>query len=248
MNLDRFTKYVPDRQRAVLKALQQRAYERMAVNKLAYHNAEHVNWMLEELLEYLANDRMVQSTLENPLDASAVIAATLYHDVIYVPLFKGNEEASGFALTYDASEIPGYQTSPIGIMRDAVDQVLDVGKAVNLVYRTSVENHLFGTTSSKEERVLMDLDMLALSFDYPRFQKNQVLLAKEVVGINETGVTAEGGVKEHLNRSTEFLQKFLDKEFIFRDNYFINTYEQKARSNIERFINQIEGFVWQSVF
>ena len=144
----------------------------------------------------------------NGIEPENVSRAALWHDAVYVFGASNNEELSATALlNFDASQ----------------------SEAADLIRLTTIDEHLsdrINFESNPKASILLDADLVSLSFAYPDFIVQQKRIGMESgVGLNI--------VKGHV----DFLQNFLNKERIFRcPNQ--ERRETRARMNIEHLIEE----------
>lgn len=153
----------------------------------------------------LATDGLCKS---NGIEPENVLKAALWHDAVYVFGASNNEELSATALLdFDASQ----------------------SEAADLIRLTTIDEHLsdrINFESNPKASILLDADLVSLSFKYPDFIVHQKRIGMEAgVGFDI--------VKGHV----DFLQNFLNKERIFRcPNQ--ERRETQARMNIEQLIEE----------
>lgn len=142
------------------------------------------------------------------IEPENVLKAALWHDAVYVFGSSNNEELSATALlNFDASQ----------------------SEAADLIRLTTIDEHLSDRitfVSNPKASILLDADLVSLSFEYPDFIVQQKLIGMESgVGFNI--------VKGHV----DFLHNFLNKERIFRcPNQ--ERRETRARMNIKLLIKE----------
>ena len=166
-----------------------------------YHTFGHAMYVA------CATDELCES---NGIEPENVLKAALWHDAVYVFGASNNEELSATALLdFDASH----------------------SEAADLIRLTTIDEHLsdrINFESNPKASILLDADLVSLSFEYPDFIVHQKRIGLEAgVGYNI--------VKGHV----DFLQNFLNKERIFRcPNQ--ERRETRARNNIEQLIKEFE--------
>lgn len=173
-----------------------------------YHNTDHARRVVEAL------------DVNDESDVATVIAAT-WHDAIYIPGSKVNEEASANALSYEWKRL-NISASP---------EIL--AEAVRLIRNTTVEihcrTHEFLSCNSNDG-ILLDADLLSLSDPYPKFLENQYNIIKENNG--------DPTNKEHKKQCSDFLQNLVIRPYIYCTERFRKEHEQAARENIKRFYDE----------
>jgi len=164
-----------------------------------YHNLAHIKSLLsnaERIKEFFSYSD------ELPL-------AIWYHDIIYNPFSKTNEEDSAkFALTeLQKIDFPS----------------LKLKNVAHIINRT--KNHFFrDENESIELQLMLDLDLQTLGSTPENYDENNKNIRKEYKAV--PSVLFRKGRKEILN-------KFLDAEFIYRTEYFREKYEALARINLK---------------
>lgn len=152
-----------------------------------------------------ATDELCKS---NGIEPENVLKAALWHDAIYVFGTSNNEELSATKLLdFDASH----------------------SEAADLIRLTTIDEHLsdrINFESNPKASILLDADLVSLSFEYPDFVVHQKRIGMESgVGFNI------------VNGHVDFLQNFLIKGRIFRcPNQ--ERRETRARMNIARLIEE----------
>jgi predicted metal-dependent HD superfamily phosphohydrolase len=199
---------------ATYNSLFQVAKEELAKGGRYYHNVEHTQQVLQAC-------RFILSTTEIP---KALWMAAVWHDVIYIPGFESNEEASACHLRWVLKKL-GYLVpgNPFG---EAIDQ------ASNLIRITQIGNHQHPAFKSDDplSYVLLDADLVGFAeTEYDIFATRQINI------IHELGLTYD---KITRNLSASFLKQFLDKSFIYHTDYGREHWEGKARKNITRWVNE----------
>ena len=175
-----------------------------------YHNVEHTHLVMEACRDITGNPQL-------PL---SLLLAAKWHDVIYVPGSKTNEEASADHLKWCLDR---QHTAPQEYA-DAYPQ------ARELILATKIDNHLNSTTYADPFiDVILDADLAIFAVNnYDQFKDIQVNI------LLEAGLTDS---VENLAKSAAFLSQFLAKESIYRTEYGQWEWEHKARRNIETFID-----------
>lgn len=156
-----------------------------------------------------ATDYVKDTELENHIWSLWV--AGIWHDAVYEIGRTDNEEMSAQAL------LVLHPNMPI---------------EADMVRRTTVADHLSDSITFENDApqaILLDADLISLSDPYDTFIKNQILILEEN-GLEPTPT--------NLRKSAEFLQKFLSKKSIYRAPKVVLEYEDSARENISKFINQ----------
>jgi len=167
-----------------------------------YHTVHHIDDCLKKIdscLELLANPYNVE-------------LAIWFHDAIYRPLSKSNEEDSAI-LAKDYLAISG-----------ASDEICK--EVSSLVLATKHD----GQRRTGDAAVLIDIDLSILGSDnatYDLFEKN---VRKEYRYVPNFIFS---------KKRAELLSNFVNQEFIYTNEKFRNAYEEKARVNISRTVKRL---------
>ena len=160
-----------------------------------YHNLSHLDHLLQQLIE-VKND---------VADWDTILFSLYYHDIIYKPLSKDNEENSAkFAVKILRSiSYPAAQTLK------CEHQILST--------KTHVKD------ADNDTNLLLDADLSILGEPKPIYECYCKNVRREYAIVPEL-LYKRGRVK--------VLQQFLAMESIFKTMHFINKYEEQARKNI----------------
>lgn len=183
-------------------------------NERKYHNWEHVE---NCLLELEAVD-LEHSLIEKPLIALAIF----YHDCIYEPLEKDNEERSAERAFID-----------ISVLGFTLSQVKRVYDLILLTKHNSKCDYSSG-------QVLMDIDLAILGKDFSIFEEYEKGIRAEYASVPDLTYKAE---------RIKFLVSILQKPKIYQTEYFRNKYESNARSNIIKIMDILrQGLQMKDLF
>lgn len=163
----------------------------------AYHNWNHIEHMLDLFDHY-------REQLQSPMEVELAI---FYHDAIYDPKKKDNEEQSALLAESDLSQ-----------------SSLDSERVVavrNLIRCT--EKHL--PDDHPDAKWLLDFDLAILGREEEVYVKYTKAIRKEYK-MYPTLLYNQGRKKA--------MKKFLERERIFYTDEFFDRYESMARANIER--------------
>ncbi|MEP7202545.1 MAG: hypothetical protein ABI894_08050 [Ilumatobacteraceae bacterium] len=172
-----------------------------------YHTATHIMFVLRHLHD------VAQASAALP--SAELIAAALYHDAIYDPTAGDNEALSAELATNDLTEI-GWTAQ-----RCAAAAAMVIATAGHLVDTT---DSAADADSALETAMLLDADLAILGADPGAYHAY----------VN--GVRAEyAHVDDEAWRSgrSAVLQHFLDRGPLFATHYMRDTFEHRARANIE---------------
>ena len=166
-----------------------------------YHTMQH-------LVECLATFDEVADLAESP---HAVELAIWFHDAIYAPGRSGNEERS--------AELAQRELESSGVDAQAARHVHD------LVLATRHD----ALPVSRDEKVLVDIDLSILGADELRFSEYECQVREEYVFV-------PGWLFRRKRRA--ILQSFIERDFIYSTPYFIETLEARARANLRRALGE----------
>ncbi|MBN1175839.1 hypothetical protein JXA48_04305 [Candidatus Woesearchaeota archaeon] len=172
----------------------------------AYHNITHVSHMLDGLnnSEDIAEDK------------TAIKIAIWFHDAIYDPTKKDNEEKS--------AELAYNQCIDNGILEEESQKI----KKLILATKHST------TPQTNDEKIIADLDLVVLGLDLKTFKIYSEALRKEYDFVGE--------VQYWKNRKIVF-ERFLEQEKLFYTEFFKEKYEKQALKNIEWGIIDAENHI-----
>lgn len=172
-----------------------------------YSEKQRVYHTLTHIFECLSSLDRVKHLLENPAE---VELALWFHDVIYDPTRKDNEEQSA---VYAANTL---QSTHID-----VDAIAQIAHLIRLTQHTS--EPLVPLTN--DQKFLLDIDLAILGAPpsiYDAYEKNIRIEYAHVPAI-----LFRYGRKKLLNR-------FLNKPQLYHTDYFYNALDTQARLNIRR--------------
>lgn len=163
-----------------------------------YHNFSHIERSLQELDKAQISEMVEHQDL--------ISLSILYHDCIYDPRKKDNEQLSAERAFIDLKGLGFYDS-----------------------YAQLVYDHIMLTTHEKpcnylSGQILMDIDMSILGLDPESFLCYEGQIRREYSFVP----TSTYNIKR-----TQFLLSILKKDFIFQTIYFREKYEETARKNIE---------------
>lgn len=183
-----------------------------------YHNLEHIINMLDEFeLELKAGNIKP----ENP---DAIRLAIWFHDYIYDSLQKvekkkviaDNEERSAYYYKIETEMF----NLPEGFN--------------NLVSRMILSTKHNDTTTDNDSRIVIDLDLAILGKSESKFISYDKKIRKEYEFVP---------IELYCKKRIEILQYFLNRDSIFLTTFFKHKYEERAISNIESLIFELENGV-----
>lgn len=168
----------------------------------AYHNLAHVMDCLEKL----------DSAAHLTANSAAVEMALWYHDVVYDPRAKNNEEQSA-VLAGQVAEAIGLP----GTMKTHVNQLI-----------LATKKH--ETSGNPDVSLMVDIDLSILGAVPSRFDEYECQIRREYDWVTPEAFAA-GRIA--------VLQSFLSRPFIFTTDLFHSRFEQNARENLVRSIARL---------
>lgn len=168
----------------------------------AYHNLAHIMDCLEQF----------ESAKHLAQDAVAVEMAIWYHDAVYDPRAKDNEERSA-ELAVRAVTEAGLRTS----------------------YRENIQALILATKKhdaslARDAAVLVDVDLSILGQNSARFDEYERQIRREYNWVSEV---------DFANGRAAVLGAFLSRPNIYTTEFFRAKYERQARENLQRSIQQL---------
>lgn len=165
-----------------------------------YHTLDHIQHCLQEF------DRAV-TFMDNP---NAIEIALWFHDAIYEPGAKDNEQRS--------AELFRRYSNASGCT-DAVFQQ----QIHNLIVITNHREQ----PSQKDEQFIVDIDLSSFGLPWDKFVRDGCRIRTECAEMNDD---------EYYPNHVKFLQALQKRPTFFFTRFFQRCYEQTARENIERLI------------
>ncbi len=173
----------------------------------AYHNLSHISDCLHEFDN-------VRSLASEP---SQVEIALWFHDAIYYPMAKDNEEES--------AELAGQILDEEGISKSYIKGVKD------LILLTKHNT----TPATIDGKIIVDIDLFILGKPediFDQYNQNVIKEYEEIIQTITWDRFKEGRIK--------ILKRFLERPSIYYTGYFKNKYEIQAIKNLERAILSLE--------
>ncbi len=168
----------------------------------AYHTLTHILRMLEEF-------DLVRDKVKNPV---AVEIALWFHDAVYDPKAKDNEEQSA-------------KLARLAIGKLGLDSKLDA-TVVRLILATKHTS----VPIEHDSRFLVDLDLSILGKSEEEFDEYEHGIRKEYEWVSET---------DFKTGRTKILQSFLERPSIYSTEFFETRNENTARINLARSIEKL---------
>lgn len=168
----------------------------------AYHNLAHVVDCLEQF----------EPAKDLAHDAIAVEMALWYHDVIYDPRAKDNEERS--------AELAGRVADDIGLPGSFKETVM------MLILATKKHD----ASLAPDAGIMVDVDLSILGRDPLRFDEYERQIRQEYSWVPDDAFAA--------GRSA-VLETFLARPVIYQTKFFREKYETQARENMKRSVQRL---------
>lgn len=162
-----------------------------------YHNLDH----LSRMLTHLESCRHLVDNWEN------ILFALFYHDIVYQPAAKDNEEKS--AVEAEKS------LAALGVPADRIERI------THLILAT--KSHKVST--DHDVNLFTDADLAILGSSEAEYEQYRAAVRKEY--------SIYPGVLYNTGRG-KVLQHFLDMQSIFKTDFFRSRLEAQARENIRR--------------
>lgn len=169
-----------------------------------YHTMDHIEAMLDGYAKYFGDI------------TEAEYLAVLYHDIVYLPFAKGNEENS-VGLMNAHHKVYFYKLKP---------EVLQAASDIILATKHD------GTPVSEAARRVVDLDMMILGKNEDVYKKYVANTRKEYSMYSD---------EEWKVGRLQVLKAFMAMPCIFLTTVMYNQFEAKARINIQQEIHELEG-------
>eukprot|EP00834_Sanchytrium_tribonematis_P003304 NODE_123_length_17687_cov_0.732261.p10 type:complete len:219 gc:universal NODE_123_length_17687_cov_0.732261:14834-14178(-) len=167
-----------------------------------YHTINHVESLLES---YKTNILRIKNHV-------AVLLAIYFHDLVYNPLSRSNEEDSIIVFQNFAEEVE---------LSEALISL------VSIMIRSTIKH--FPLIVDLDVSLFLDFDLLILAA-----KKSQYDLYSKQIRLEYSHYSQ----KDYLKGRTEILEIFLQRERIY---FCLNEYENKARSNIMNEIKMLKA-------
>lgn len=132
-----------------------------------------------------------------------------YHDIIYKPTRKDNEEKSAF-LANKRLELLKIDEKPLEIVQNLI---------------ISTKNHTVILNENNDNSYLLDIDLSILGSDWNTYQNYSKNIRKKYA-IYPSFMYKKGRKK--------VLQHFLERETLYFTEIFQHKYEEKARNNLTK--------------
>jgi len=181
-------------------------------NARHYHTLKHIGHMLW----LMKNDQMISKTIQ---DSTSMTFAAFFHDVIYDPLSKENEDKSAEAFSL--------------FFKEANVQNLDCSVVVEYIVATKThstdEHRLDGNWGTTDLHLFLDLDMAILSVNEADYNHYAAKIRKEYSHFTEDA---------YCKGRAQVLENFLShRVYCCQDTY--KAWEANARHNISTEISKL---------
>ncbi len=167
-----------------------------------YHTALHIDNLLKELTA-------VRSQIS---EWNTMLFSLFYHDVIYNPARKNNEEKSALLAEKRMASI----SVPKEIIEKCKEQII------------ATKTHILN--SDKDTNIFTDADLSILGKDWDAYLKYCQQIRKEYA-VYPDFIYTPGRKK--------VLSHFLQMDRIFKTDYFFEKFEFKARQNLQREFDEL---------
>ena len=176
-------------------AIHQQLIDAYSEPQRVYHTLKHI----EHCLAHLDN---ISNYLQNP---DAVELAIWYHDAIYKPGARNNEQLSADL----------FMETTRGRFDDSL--------------RNTVYQHIMATLHDDSEfensdtKFMVDIDLSSFGLPWPEFSQDSDNLRLEMRGLSD---------EDFHRRQSRFQQSLMERARLFKSDYFYENYEQQARQNL----------------
>ena len=171
-------------------------------NHRAYHNLRHIGECLVEFNQHRAL----------AVHPDGVEMAIWFHDVVYDPKAKDNEEASA---TLAGNSLRGGECPEECVVR--VEQLILATKHTT-------------APPDRDSMLMVDIDLSILGREASRFDEYESAIRKEYDWVP---------IDVYVRERSKVLQRFLDRPRIYSSDPFRLGYETVARENLRRSISQL---------
>lgn len=162
-----------------------------------YHNHMHLQHLFRDLL----------AVKQHINDWDSLLLALLYHDIIYDPTSKTNEEESAQLMVIRLSSIH----IPSEKIKTCEMHVL------------ATNNHI--TTTQPDTSFLLDADLAILGAPWPAYDAYSKQIRQEYIMYADTS---------YWEGRRAVLRKFLSQDRIYKTDHFFLFYERQAKKNIKK--------------
>ncbi|MDY6940801.1 MAG: N-methyl-D-aspartate receptor NMDAR2C subunit [Cyanobacteriota bacterium] len=172
-----------------------------------YHTLQHLDECLEKLDWAIAESRDLNSDCFNLIEV-----ALWYHDAIYQPRAKNNEQKSAEWATRFLSE-SGLNPNDVQLIQSLI---------------LATEHRL--TPVEMMHQLMVDIDLSILGAEVDRFQEYDRQIRQEYAWVPRSS---------YREKRKEVLSFFLSKPRIYATDLFYRKFEKRARKNLKRAIENL---------
>ncbi len=169
-----------------------------------YHTVEHIDKCLNMLEE-------VSDLVD---DSFSLEVAIWFHDVVYDPLKKDNEEMSA-----------KYAQKLLSALQVDSDKI-------SIIYDLIVLTQHSKAPETNDEKFLLDIDVSILGADADSYMYYENNIRKEYIQVSDA---------EYREGREKVLRMFLDSDYIYNTDYFRERFEQQARVNIAEALRKLKA-------
>ncbi|MGB8698936.1 MAG: hypothetical protein WCD18_05920 [Thermosynechococcaceae cyanobacterium] len=186
----------------------QQLIERYSEPHRHYHTLQH----LQDCLAHLWQWQTLSAGRSLHCNRAEIAIALWFHDAIYDPHRKDNEEKSG-QLAYQVA-------IDQGVKPEIADRIK------NLILATQHDV----VPQTLETQILVDIDLAILGAPVERFQEYEHQIRQEYAWVPDV---------EFCKARRQILDRFLGRSSIYITAYFQNVLEVQARANLRRSLSQL---------
>jgi predicted metal-dependent HD superfamily phosphohydrolase len=146
-------------------------------------------------------------------DADAIALAVWYHDAVYDPRAKDNEERS--------AQLAVAALAPLGVPKDLLEKVADLIRATA---------HTAATPADVETAILLDADLAILGAEEGRYRRYTDAIRQEYAWVADADYRAG---------RARVLEAFLARDRIYRTERMFAAGEEAARANLRGEIERL---------
>lgn len=181
-----------------------------------YHNMRHIL----DCCEYLNKHQEDIGLFDD--EYTKVFIALIFHDYVYKVGRDSEKNESESAICTGAILSLFFYQNKDDRWKTWLD---DVEELINQTNHFGVE-----CTDNYSHKVIRDIDLMGLGSSWENFKRNAELIRMEHQMYSD---------QEFYEGRMKFYETMLHRENIFHTSYFIEKFEEKARSNIERAIDEM---------
>ncbi|TGL44865.1 HD domain-containing protein [Leptospira perdikensis] len=168
-----------------------------------YHNLNHIYQMLGEF----------DNTKMKLKDPEMVLFALYYHDLVYDPKSKTNEE--------DSAKIAEERLSELGIAKDRV--------GICLLHILTTKSHRLGEAHHPDTKYFLDMDLSILGSDEEEYLEYTKNIRKEYSVYSD----------DYRKGRIQVLHHFIETVRLFQTDDFFDQYEMRSRHNLKTEVHNL---------